>query len=149
MQGEIWRRSRVLVAELLGTVIEEPGGVHLPDLVEAGVRLADREGHQRWPAKTVDNTIRDLAAFGAVRVSTHGKRRVVHATVLGMAWSRRMLLPGLGDPLLKRVVAGLMEDPDGYELPESGPGGDGWVAPEVIESAVDHLEGLREDPFES
>lgn len=93
MRGEVWRRSRYLVAHVLGEVWEEP--VPLPELVESASVLLDEKGRPKWSAKTVENTVRDLAAFGAVEKSRRGRDVMVVATVLGKAWVAGVVLPGI------------------------------------------------------
>ena len=96
MQGEIWRRSRYLIALLWGEVIEaHPEPVRLAELIAAGCDMVDPEGVPRWQRKTVENVMRDLAAFGAVRVKEKdgGRDRLVSATVLGLAWQAGVPIP--------------------------------------------------------
>lgn len=96
MKGEVWRRSRYLVVSLLGYV-EEEGEVRLPELVSYGAELEDEEGRPRWSARTVENATKDLAAFGAFRIASRGRDRVVEVTILGRAWAAGVLLPGPGE----------------------------------------------------
>lgn len=111
MQGELWRRSRYLVAHLVGEV-DEAGEVRLPDLIaSAGGMVDEKTGRERWSAKTIENTVRDLVAFGALRVVQRGRDRVLSSTVLGRAWRAGILLPGIGGlALLEDAVAELFED---------------------------------------
>lgn len=112
MQGEIWRRSRSLVAFLVGQAEAE---VRVPDLYgfAAAIRKEDGSG-PRWSPKTIENTVRDMAAFGLIRVMERGRDRVAMVTVLGRAWLAGVALPNLGDfsELEDAVVAMLGEDAD-------------------------------------
>lgn len=81
----------MLVAELLGHV-ESAGEVGILDLFAYGETVGER-----WGRKTVENTVRDLAAFGAVRIVSRGRDRVVAMTVLGLAWLEGEILPGMFD----------------------------------------------------
>lgn len=93
IQGEVWRRSKLLVAVLLGEVLDEEE-VSLPDLVALGAATKDDEGLVVWSEKTVSNVVRDLADFGAFRVVQRTRKdRAVRLTILGLAWIEGELLP--------------------------------------------------------
>ena len=98
MQGELWRRSRLLIKVLWGEVLRvDPEPVRLVELIALGCDTPGPnpgpQGSQHWSRKTVENTIRDMAAFGLVRVKERGRDRVVSATPLGLAWRAQVLLP--------------------------------------------------------
>lgn len=106
MQGEVWRRSRFLVAWILGETWDDE--VRLPDLVDRALEeLLDENERARWSAKTVENTVRDLVAFGALRVVQRGRDRVLSGTILGKAWSAGEVLPPIGEDL-EEAVDGLL-----------------------------------------
>lgn len=92
----MWRRSRWLVVALLGEVFES-GRVTVRDLVAFGAALEDQTGVARWSGATVEKVVRELAAFGVVRVTGERPPMVV-PTVLGRAWLERVLLPLPSDP---------------------------------------------------
>ena len=107
MQGEVWRRSRFLVAWILGETWDQE--VRLPDLIDGALEeLVDENDRARWSAKTVENTVRDLVAFGALRVVQRGRDRVHTATILGKAWNAGEVLPPIG-PELEAAVDELLE----------------------------------------
>lgn len=110
MTGEIWRRSRVLVAHLVGEV-REVGEVGIPALIRSADDLTDPEAEgSGWSPKTVENVIRDLADFGVFRVvSRPGRDRSVRVSVLGEAWLARVLLPELGSSELRSAMGFLAE----------------------------------------
>lgn len=92
MRGEVWRRSRLLVAWILGRTWDEE--VSLPVLVdEALEELLDEHGRPKWSAKTIENTVRDLVAFGALSKTKRGRDQVLAATILGKAWNVGVVLP--------------------------------------------------------
>lgn len=96
MQGAIWRRSRFLVRYLVGVLVDEdPEPVRLPDLVGAMEEVIGPEGRPRWSRKTVENAVRDLAAFGAIRVTERGRDRVATLTIMGLAWRAGIPMPSL------------------------------------------------------
>lgn len=90
--GPIARRAPELVLAVLGHVYEAEEPVPWLDLV--GEYSSDR-----WPWKTVENTLYDLVAFGALhRVGKPGHTRLpdtraLRPTGLGRAWLERELLP--------------------------------------------------------
>lgn len=146
MQGELWRRSRVLVGHLVGVVLEaDPEPVPLVELRAGACDLLDSRG-KAWSAKTVANTVADLEAFGVVRVTARGGRasdRVVTMTVLGLAWYAGRLLPGPGalgalEAEYEALVAWF--DPDEVDEPEDwSPEIPGAVAlAEAVEVDVEH-----------
>lgn len=95
MQGAVWLRNRMLVRWMFELVeAEGDDGVSLPELVGAASRIPDERGKIR-SSKTVDNTIGDMAAFGLVRKVRRSPDVFVVATVLGVAWWNRVLLPEL------------------------------------------------------
>lgn len=94
MAGAIWRRRGALVEWLVDAVVAAPEGVPLLELVEAGSHVRDDRGWRASP-KTVDNTVLDLCAFGAVRKVHQGREVRVVATVLGLAWRDGVVLPWL------------------------------------------------------
>ena len=91
-RSPLYRRSPELVSALLGHVYETEDPVPWLDLV--GQYSSDR-----WPWKTVENTLYDLVAFGALhRVGKPGHARTpdtraLKPTALGRAWLERDLLP--------------------------------------------------------
>lgn len=89
MQGEIWRRSPDLVGLLWAEVFDAGEAVRMPDLVAALVGSSHNvgsAGRPRWSAKTVDNVIGDMCAFGALRKVRAGRDYLVDLTLLGAAW---------------------------------------------------------------
>lgn len=101
--GQIWRRSRLLISELLDELLEAPGrSVPLPVLMDLGCSFENEDGRQRWSERTVRNTIADLESFGAVTVRGKADRRV-RLTTLGLAWKAGRVLPS-------PVEAGELED---------------------------------------
>lgn len=120
VRGEVWRRSRPLVAMLLGAVEEADGGeLALPDLVGVGAEVVDDEGRAVWAQRTVLNTVHDLASFGAVQIVTRNRRdRVVSVTVLGSAWLAGELLPGPSESfkVLRLAMAELFDVDDPIRL---------------------------------
>lgn len=107
MQGEVWRRSRYLVAWILGETWDDE--VRLPALIDRALEeLVDENERARWSAKTVENTVRDLVAFGALRVVQRGRDRVLSATVLGKAWNAGEVLPPIGGDELEAAVTELL-----------------------------------------
>lgn len=91
-RSPLYRRSPELVSALLGHVYETEDPVPWLDLV--GQYSSDR-----WPWKTVENTLYDLVAFGAFhRVGKPGHARTpdtraVKPTPLGRAWLDQHTLP--------------------------------------------------------
>lgn len=82
----------MLVAWILGETWDEE--VALPDLVSGALEeLLDDQGRPKWSAKTVENTVRDLVAFGALSKVKRGRDQVLEATILGKAWNSGILLP--------------------------------------------------------
>lgn len=85
-------RPPELVAALLGHVYEADDPVPWIDLVS-------RYSGDRWPWKTVENTLYDLIAFGALhRIGRPGAgrtpdTRALRPTPLGRAWLEQRLLP--------------------------------------------------------
>lgn len=108
MQGEVWRRSRWLVAHVMGEAWDEP--VRLPDLVESAAVLVDEQGRPKWSAKTVENTVRDLVAFGALRIAQRGRDRLVSVSVLGRAWVAGVALPPMGGSALEEAATELLDE---------------------------------------
>jgi hypothetical protein len=86
------RRNPELVVALLGYIYDHDDPVPWLDTV-------DRFTNDGRPWKTVENTIYDLIAFGALhRVGKPGQRgtpdtRALRPTPLGRAWLERTLLP--------------------------------------------------------
>ena len=108
MQGEVWRRSRFLVAWILGETWDQE--VRLPDLIDGALEeLVDENDRARWSAKTIENTVRDLVAFGALRVVQRGRDRILTASILGKAWIAGELLPPIGGDELEAAVTELLE----------------------------------------
>jgi len=95
-RSPLFRRSPELVSALLGHVYESEEAVPWLDLV--GEFSSDR-----WPWKTVENTLYDLVAFGALhRVGKPGHARLpdtraLKPTALGRAWLERELLDLVGE----------------------------------------------------
>lgn len=93
-----WRSPR-LVVELLGYVYDAEEPIPWLELVDT---FSEGDGRS-W--KTVENTVYDLVAFGALhRVGKPGDRRrpdtrALKATALGRAWLDRELLPAPGEPV--------------------------------------------------
>lgn len=89
--GPLARRSPELILAVLGHVYEADDPVPWLDLV--GQFSSDR-----WPWKTVENTLYDLVAFGALhRIGKPGHTRqpdtrALRPTRLGRAWLERELL---------------------------------------------------------
>ncbi len=95
MRGKLWYRSQTLVMEIMAALSERvPSEMDLRELESICGLVRDRRG-EGWAKKTIEETIRDLADFGAVRLldapSSDGRRgpreRVVRLTVLGAAWA--------------------------------------------------------------
>lgn len=88
----LYARSADLVAAILDAVYDDPEPIPWPDLVHAFTT-------ERTPAKTVENTLYDLAAFGALhRTGKPADRRrpdtrAVRQTDLGRAWLAGELPP--------------------------------------------------------
>jgi hypothetical protein len=114
MQGEIWRRSRFLIAFLLEEIQgSENQESRLPDLIAHGASIPNqkRPGETLWSAKTVENTIRELVAFGALRLAQRGRDRFAIVTVLGLAWVHGQALPKIDqldqlEEAVERMYAG-------------------------------------------
>lgn len=89
-------RPTALVFEILATVYET-------DTPTPWLALIHSELSDRWPSKTVENTIYELVAFGALhRIGQPGTRnrpdtRALRPTTLGRAWLDRTLLPHPGE----------------------------------------------------
>lgn len=83
-------RSPTLVLALLGTIADDDGPVPWDALIH-------HMTSGRYQAKTIENTLADLAKFGAIqRLGTYAPRRdtrAVRMTPLGLAWLAGELLP--------------------------------------------------------
>lgn len=83
-------RSPALVLALCGMIADDDGPVPWNALV-------DNMSAGRYAAKTIENTLADLAQFGAIqRIGTYKPRddtRAVRMTPLGLAWLAGELLP--------------------------------------------------------
>lgn len=117
VQGELWRRSRLLIAHLVGEVLDVDE-VRLVDLVASARALEDEEGVAVWSEKTISNVVRDLADFGAFRILNRQRGdRAVRLTILGRAWLAGVILPGIpGLSLLEAAVEELFEDLEPFHL---------------------------------
>jgi hypothetical protein len=91
MTGALYARSADLVAAILDAVYDDPEPIPWPDLVHAFTTEAT-------PRKTIENTIYDLVAFGALHRTgrpadrRHADTRALRQTELGRAWLARELL---------------------------------------------------------
>lgn len=85
MPTPLYRRSPDLIAAILDAVYEHPDPIAWTDLVHAFTTTTH-------PAKTVENTLHDLIAYGALhRIGQPGTRRrpdtrAIRQTVLGRHW---------------------------------------------------------------
>lgn len=89
----ISHRPRTLILAILGTIYDDPDPTPWSPLI---AHFADNSNH---PAKTIENTLYDLAAFGAITRIGHPRQgrlpdtRALKATPLGRAWLAGQLLP--------------------------------------------------------
>lgn len=92
MPTPLYRRSPDLIAALLDAVYDDPEPIPWTDLVHAYTTTD-------LPRKTIENTLYDLIAFGALhRIGKPGTRRTpdtraLRQTPLGRAWLDGELLP--------------------------------------------------------
>lgn len=83
-------RAPALILALLGTIYDDPDPIPWNSLVEHFASQSD------YTSKTIENTLADLAAFGAIqRIGQYTPKhdtRAVRATTLGQAWLDQTIL---------------------------------------------------------
>ena len=83
-------RSPGLILALLGMIYDEPNPIRWPDLVAEFATTTT-------PTKTIENTLHDLAKYGAIhksgRYTARNDTRTVTGTTLGQAWLNQQLVP--------------------------------------------------------